>query len=44
MNQDTNQDTRYGIDQNQASLVNESSRQIRKFSLWNGLIVGMALF
>ena len=31
------------IDQNQAALVNGSSRQIRKFSLWNGFGVDMAL-
>ena len=39
----TNQDTRYEIDQNQAALVNGSSRQIRKFNLWNGFGVDMAL-
>ena len=40
----TNQDTRYGIDLNEAALLNGSSRQIRKFSLWNGFGVGMVLF
>ena len=39
----TNQDTRYDIDQNQAAFVNGSSGKIRKFSLWNGFDVNMAL-
>ena len=33
---ETNQDTRQDTDQNQAAFVNGRSRQIRKFSLWNG--------
>ena len=40
----TNQDTRYDTDQNQAAFVNGSSQKIRKFSVWNGFGVDMALF
>ena len=31
-----NQGSRYDIDQSQGAVVNGSSRQINKFSLWNG--------
>ena len=40
----TNQDTRYDIDKNWAAFLNGSSRQIRKFRLWNGFGVDMALY
>ena len=40
----TNQDTRYNIDQNWAGFVNGSSQRIKKFSLWNGYGLDMALF
>ena len=40
----TNQDTRYDIDQNQATFVNGGSLRIRKLSLWSCYGVDMALF